>query len=248
MIQFNNILKPCWSSDVALEQKHILTELIKSMVLVEGGTFIMGATTEQENDAYRDETPIHSVTLSDFYIGKYEVTQEEWHAVMGKNPSYFKGEKNPVENVSYRDCQEFIEKLNKLTGLNFSLPTEAQWEYAARGGLNSCGYKYSGSNDLNSIAWCKNNSGGNTHPVGQKTPNELGLYDMSGNLWEWCIDAWYKYNDSSVINPMYDGEASAFRMKRGGCWLDNDCRVSDRDIASPNGYSDCLGLRIVLNI
>jgi len=152
------------------------------MVFVEGGTFMMGATSEQESDAFDWEKPAHRVTLSDFYIGKYEVTQAQWKAVMGSNPSYFKGDNLPVERVSWGDCQEFIRKLNERTGLTFRLPTEAEWDYAARGGNRSRGYKYSGSDDPDEVAWYWDNSGIKTHPVGQKRANELGLYDMSGNV------------------------------------------------------------------
>ena len=226
------------------------------MVKVYGGTFIMGATSEQGSDYKDDEKPTHCVTLSDYRIGKYEVTQEEWQAVMGNNPSYFKGDKNPVENVSWNDCQEFVKKLNLQTGLNFSLPTEAQWEFAARGGNMSKGYKYSGSNDLFSVGWFshlntygdnKGNSGGETHPVGQKQPNELGLYDMSGNVWEWCSDAWYSYDCSSATNPKHEGDS--FRMYRGGSYADFPCicRVSFRDALSLGYSSFYLGLRLVIN-
>ena len=154
------------------------------MVRVEGGTFRMGATSEQEADDWDREKPVHSVTLSSYYIGKTEVTQALWKAVMGSNPSYFKSDNQPVENVSWNDCHEFIRKLNALTGQNFRLPTEAEWEFACRGGNNSRGYKYSGSNNLGSVAWYDGNSGNKTHPVGTKAPNELGIYDMSGNVWE----------------------------------------------------------------
>ena len=152
------------------------------MARVEGGTFRMGATSEQEDEADSDETPVHSVTLSGYYIGKTEVTQALWQAVMGSNPSRFKGSDLPVECVSWNDCQEFIKKLNRLTGRNFRLPTEAEWEFACRGGNNSRGYKYSGSNDIDNVAWYWDNSGEKTHPVGTKAPNELGIYDMSGAM------------------------------------------------------------------
>ncbi|MBQ0015371.1 MAG: formylglycine-generating enzyme family protein, partial [Bacteroidales bacterium] len=150
------------------------------MVEVSGGTFKMGATSEQGSDAWNDEKPVHNVTLSSYYIGLTEVTQELWQAVMGSNPSYFKGLYRPVENVSWDDCQTFISRLNSLTGKNFRLPTEAEWEFAARGGTKSRGYKYSGSNTLDDVAWHVGNSGDKTHDVGTKAPNELGIYDMSG--------------------------------------------------------------------
>ncbi|MBQ7951520.1 MAG: SUMF1/EgtB/PvdO family nonheme iron enzyme [Alistipes sp.] len=187
------------------------------MVFVKGGTFTMGATSEQGADAYDDEKPAHSVTLSDFYIGKYEVTQAQWRAVMGSNPSSFKGDNLPVENVSWNDIQKFIQKLNTQTGKEFRLPTEAEWEYAARGGSKSRGYKYSGSNNIGDVAWYSGNSGSKTHPVGQKQPNELGIYDMSGNVWEWCSDWYGSYSSSSQTNPKGPNSGD-YRVLRGGDW------------------------------
>lgn len=238
--------------------------LINNMVYVDGGTFTMGATSEQGSDAWNFEKPTHQVTLSSFQIGKYEVTQEEWQAVMGSNPSYFKGDSLPVEQVSWEDCQEFILKLNALTGKRFRLPTEAEWEYAARGGNRSRGYKYAGSNDIDDIAWFWKNSGNQrlngewsiyeinanncqTHPVGQKSPNELGLYDMSGNVWEWCQDWYGSYNSSAQTNPIGAGSGSN-RVLRGGCWINNarDCRSSHRIDNAPSYRVDNLGLRLAL--
>ena len=167
------------------------------MVKVEGGTFDMGATKEQE-EPWDSEKPVHKVTLSSFSIAKTEVTQELWQAVMGNNPSYFKGSNLPVEVVSWNDCQEFIRKLNAMTGYNFRLPTEAEWEFAARGGNKSQHYQYSGSNDVGSVAWYGDNSGGKTHPVATKAPNELGIYDMSGNVWEWCEDWYGSYSSNAT--------------------------------------------------
>ena len=239
-------LRPRWSSSATSEQRRILGNLIDNMVAVKGGTFTMGATSEQGSDAYDWEKPTYRVTLSDYHIGKYEVTQEEWQAVMGNNPSYFKGFKKPVESVSWNDCQEFIRRLNALTGLNFMLPTEAQWEYAARGGNMSKGYKYSGSNDIDRVAYYNKSSGGPLI-VGSKQPNELGLYDMSGNVWEWCSDAWYSYDSSSATDPKHKGKKGSDRVFRGGSWYDGawSCRVSNRSFISP-GYSNYdLGLRLV---
>ena len=164
----------------------IIAELVNNMVYVAGGTFQMG----DWSSGVLNEVPAHNVTLSSFYIGKYEVTQEQWQAVMGSNPSYFKGAKRPVENVSWGDCQVFIRRLNLLTGKKFRLPTEAEWEYAARGGNKSRGYTCSGSNTIGVVAWSLSNSNDKTHEVATKAPNELGIYDMSGNVWEWCED-WY---------------------------------------------------------
>ena len=212
------------------------------MVRVDGGTFRMGATSEQGGDAYGDEKPVHSVTLSGYYIGKTEVTQALWKAVMGSNPSNFKGDNLPVECVSWDDCQEFIRKLNSMTGQNFRLPTEAEWEFACRGGNNSRGYKYSGSNNLANVAWYWDNSGEKTHPVATKAPNELGIYDMSGNVWEWCGDWYANYTSNSQTNPTgpYSGSD---RVGRGGSWDDivGGCRSSFRSTATRRAASTALG-------
>ena len=222
------------------------------MIEVEGGTFTMGATEEQGSDVSDNEKPAHQVMLSPYYIGKTEVTQELWEAVMGSNPSFFSGNKNrPVENVSWDDCQVFINKLNGLTGKSFRLPTEAEWEYAARGGKKSKGYKYSGSNTIDDVAWYDTNSAGTTHPVSSKAPNELGLYDMSGNVWEWCSD-WYGksyYEESPEPNPT-GPKVGTLRVKRGGDWYfsANKCRVSYRNSNSQHYQTSENGLRLVLDI
>ena len=217
------------------------------MVYVEGGTFDMGATTEQGSDAESDEKPVHSVTLDGYYIGKCEVTQELWEAVMGSNPSHFKGAQNPVENVSWNDCQEFVSRLNSLTGRTFRLPTEAEWEYAARGGNKSLHYKYSGSDNIDDVAWYGDNSGGYTHAVGTKSPNELGIYDMSGNVWEWCSDWWGGYSAGAQTNPQGPSSGS-LRVLRGGSWsyYAGYCRVSCRLNIDPDGSNINYGLRLVL--
>lgn len=218
-----------------------------NMVWVDGGTFRMGATSEQGSDAWDAEKPVHSVTLSGYYIGKTEVTQALWQAVMGSNPSYFEGDDLPVEQVSWDDCQEFIRKLNSLTGQNFRLPTEAEWEFACRGGNNSRGYKYSGSNYIDNVAWYDGNSGDKTHPVATKSPNELGIYDMSGNVWEWCADWYGDYSSGRQTNPKgpYDGSN---RVHRGGCWYNNAwiCRSSRRYCSNPTSRDYYLGLRLAL--
>ena len=219
-----------------------------TMVGVEGGTFTMGATSEQgTSDPYDHEYPTHSVTLSNFAIGETEVTQELWRAVMGSNPSDFSGTNLPVENVSWNDCQTFITKLNQLTGKNFRLPTEAEWEYAARGGNKSRGYKYAGSNTLSDVAWYCDNSSSTTHPVKQKQANELGLYDMSGNVYEWCQDWFGTYSSSAQTNPT--GPSSGFyRVCRGGSWGNGarGFRVSHRDRGTPAVHYNSLGLRLAL--
>ena len=217
-----------------------------TMVSVAGGTFQMGATSGHENYAYDDEYPVHNVTLSDYYIGETEVTQELWVAVMGSNPSYFTGNMQyPVEYVSWNECQEFISKLNALTGENFKLPTEAQWEYAARGGNKASGYLYSGSNNIGDVAWYNNNSNDKTHAVKTKAPNELGIYDMSGNVYEWCSDWYGNYSSSSVTDPVGPSSGS-YRVLRGGSWYDyaEICRVAFRFYSSPVSRLNFIGLRL----
>ena len=220
------------------------------MIYVKGGTFRMGVTEEQESGYDSDEQPVHEVTLSDYYIGKYEVTQGLWKAVMGSNPSSFKkGDNYPVERVSWKEIQTFLTKLSELTGKRYVLPTEAQWEYAARGGVKSVGYKYSGSDNIDEVAWYKDNSDKATHPVGTKLPNALGIYDMSGNVWEWCSD-WYGsnyYSNSPANNPMGPATGSACVL-RGGGWryLARSCRVSFRNGNIPNGRGYCSGFRVLL--
>ena len=219
-----------------------------TMVEVGGGTFTMGATSEQGSDAWDEETPAHQVTLSDYYIGQTEVTQALWEAVMGSNPSDHRGDNLPVEQVSWDDCQVFIQELNQLTGKQFRLPTEAEWEYAARGGRKSRGYKYAGGNNIDSVAWCDGNSGNETHPVATKQANELGIYDMSGNVLEWCSDWCGDYTSSSQSDPQ--GPSSGlYRVIRGGCYYNfaRNCRVSYRISNTLDYRSGYLGLRLSCN-
>ena len=226
-----------------------------TMIAVQGGTFTMGATSEQGSDADSGEYPTHKVTLSDYMIGETEVTQELWKAVMGTNPSYFSGTNLPVEGVSWEDCQNFIAELNAMTGKKFRLPTEAEWEYAARGGNKSNGFKYSGSGSIDKVAWYTDNSGSRTHPVKQKQANELGIYDMSGNVWEWCQDWYGSYSSSAQTNPTGPSTGS-YRVFRGGSWYNNAryCRVSFRnyytptftDYITPTFNYNNLGLRLAL--
>lgn len=219
-----------------------------TMVEVGGGTFTMGATSEQGSDAWDEEKPAHEVTLSDYYIGQTEVTQALWEAVMGSNPSDSKGGNLPVERVSWDDCQVFIQKLNQLTGKQFRLPTEAEWEYAARGGRKSRGYKYAGGNNIDSVAWCDGNSGNETHPVATKQANELGIYDMSGNVLEWCSDWCGDYTSSSQSDPQGPSSGS-FRVIRGGCYYNfaRNCRVSYRISNTLDYRCGYLGLRLSCN-
>ena len=234
-----------------------------NMIRVPGGTFQMGATSEQGSDAYDNEKPVHQVTLSDFYIGETEVTQGLWKAVMGDNPSATDrgiGDNYPVNMVSWKDIvNDFLPKLNQLTGKTFRLPTEAEWEYAARGG-KSGGTKYSGSNNVNDVTWYRDNADKKTHPVKTKNANSLGLYDMSGNVWEWCQDLYGDYSSVSVINPQGSALSSirtavewkysgASRVLRGGSWDNNTdyCRVSYRDDGAPNCCSNRGGFRLLLS-
>ena len=218
-----------------------------TMIYVEGGTFTMGATSEQGSDVYESEKPVHDVTLSDYYIGQTEVTQALWVTVMGSNPSLLKGNNKPVESISWKDCQSFVRKLNSVTGKYFRLPTEAEWEYAARGGNKSCGYKYSGGNVSSSVAWSDKNSGSTTHDVATKQSNEIGIYDMSGNVHEWCFDWWDLYNSNAQINPQ-GPKIGKYRVYRGGGWYDiGDCRVSRRCAGPPSSKGRMIGLRLAMS-
>ena len=236
------------------------------MVAIKGGTFTMGATDEHVSDPYFEQ-PAHEVTLSSYCIGQTEVTQDLWQAVMGSNPSYYTSYytsrnnyatnlQRPVEFVSWNDCQTFITKLNQLTGRTFRLPTEAEWEFAARGGNKSRGYKYSGSNNLDDVAlyWFSipsevvDKSGYGTQTVATKAPNELGLYDMSGNVWEWCQDYWAdSYSSDAQTNPT-GPTSGAGRVLRGGCWYYEAkyCSVLHRRFLGPLNTRNYLGLRFAL--
>ena len=211
------------------------------MVRVDGGTFTMG-----DGGVFSDNRR-HDVTLDGYSIGQYQVTQDVWEAVMGSNPSYFKGARKPVEYVSWDDCQDFIMKLNSMTGQNFRLPTEAEWEFAARGGNSSRGYKYSGSDNLDDVAWYDANSGNTPHDVGTKSPNELGIYDMSGNVCEWCCDWFARYSTEAQFNPKGPSSGS-YRVRRGGSWGSNAyyCLVSYRYYYTPDYRSSYIGLRLCL--
>lgn len=258
----NYLLTNVWPWDEPVTETFTVNGVSFKMVAVEGGTFTMGATAEQSSDAYDWEYPTHQVTLSSYSIGQTEVTQALWQAVMGSNPSsftptngYAENLQRPVEKVSWNDCQTFITKLNLMTGKTFHLPTEAEWEYAARGGNKSRGYKYAGSNNIDDVAWYYYNipsqtegtEGYGTQPVATKAPNELGLYDMSGNVYEWCEDRYGSYTSVTQTDP--DGPASgSFRVHRGGGWGDvgRGCRVSYRNGSGPGLNWYCLGLRLAL--
>ena len=236
-------------------------EYIKDMVFVKGGTFTMGCTSEQGTDCGEDEKPAHKVKISDFYIGKYPVTQAQWKAVMGSSSKELWNtdcDDCPADGVSWNDIQKFIKQLNAQTGQNYRLPTEAEWEYAARGGNQSEYYKYSGSNDIDEVAWYSNNykngnhgTRGTTHPVGTKKPNELGIYDMSGNVSEFCQDRYDKnyYSNAPPANPKCSN--SGYIVLRGGSWKDGakECRVTQRYNTGAMNYTLIKsGFRLVLSL
>ena len=227
------------------------------MVFVKGGGLYLGCTSGS-GSCNRDESPSHYVTLSDYYMGETEVTQALWKAVMGykNNPSNWQGDRLPVEKVSWTDCNEFVSRVNSLLaeqlpqGYRFALPSEAQWEYAARGGQKSSGSLYAGSNNVNFVAWCSDNSGSRTHEVKLKAPNELGLYDMSGNVYEWCED-WYSsswYSDNVNWTDPVNAFAGSSRVLRGGSWIisASSCRVSDRFYVTPGHRNSGGGFRLAL--
>jgi formylglycine-generating enzyme required for sulfatase activity len=215
------------------------------MILVEGGVYYMGCSAEQGDhgeDCEDNENPQREVTLAAFEIGKYEVTQGEWKAVMRYNASKFKGDDLPVENVTWDEVQLFLRRLNTLTGKTYRLPTEAEWEYAARGGVKSKAYKYSGGE----VGWCGGNSGQETHAAGStKLANELGVYDMSGNVWELCQDWYGNYPKAASVNPRGVPPA-AYRVVRGGAWdsVDEKCRTTSRHFSAPNTPQSSIGFRL----
>lgn len=218
-----------------------------TMVYVKGGAFMMGASDIQGEFAGKNEGPLHKVTLSDYYIGKFEVTQKLWKVVMGNNPSKYPGDDRPVDSVSWDDCNLFISRLNSLSGLIFSLPTEAQWEYAAKGGVFAEDFLFSGSNKIGSVAWFGKNTKA-TKNVGIKQPNALGIFDMSGNVGEWCLD-YYDFYTASTLNNPSGPEGGSNRVTRGGDWYSEDikCRTTYRIGAPPYSKYDDMGFRIVLN-
>ncbi len=218
------------------------------LILVEGGEFTMGATSEQVYDALDNEYPAHKVVLSDFYMAETEVTQELWEAVMGNRPSgYIHDDLLPVEMISWTDAQAFVAELNSITGETFSLPTEAQWEYAARGGKKTGGYLFAGGNEIENLAWYWENSATSTHPVKEKMPNELGLYDMSGNVMEWCADWYGEYGEGEQTDPQGAQEGTN-KVLRGGAWYQGevDLRVSSRTRQTPDCMNNAIGMRLVL--
>jgi len=239
-----------WPWDIPQTENFTVNGVTFTMVSVKGGTFTMGATLEQGSGVAENEKPEHDVTLSDYVIGQTEVTQELWQAVMDCSPSTIvTNSKCPIENVSWNDCQVFIARLNKITGKKFRLPTEAEWEFAARGGNNSKGFKYAGSNDINQVAWNSNNSNSTTHPVGNKAANELNLFDMSGNVREWCQDWYGDYSSEAQINPRGPKDSS-YHFSRGGGFADDDnlCRSSCRITGEQDSQGHNTGLRLALDL
>lgn len=223
------------------------------MVDVQGGTFLMGAQKTNASgqnydaEAYQIESPVHSVTIGNYAIGMFEVTQAQWFAAMGSNPSSIQGDNLPVENVTWEEVQEFITLLNQQSGLNYRLPTEAEWEFAAKGGNQSDGFKYSGYSILGACGWYYTNSEATTHPVGTKNANELGLFDMSGNVREWCND-WFDYYDSSSVENPQGPSYGSMKVNRGGSWTtpDVNCRNTYRHTDAPYDKAQDLGFRLAL--
>ena len=224
-----------------------IQELEKNMITVQGGSFTMGCTNTDDY-CRDDEKPAHNVTLRNFAIGCYPVTQAQWQAIMNRNasPKPYNGD-YPIVTITWTSIQTFLKKLNRITKKNYRLLTEAEWEFAARGGNSSNGYKYSGSNELNTVGWHSSNSNFKLQPVGQKTSNEIGIYDMSGNIWEWCSD-WYKsnyYAKSPSTNPS-GAFSGKYRVLRGGSWNTKTmyCRITTRNCNQPNSAFDDVGFRI----
>ncbi len=255
-VTMSSELKPVLSENITEKQKAAVDEILNTLVWVEGGMLHLGATPEQKPFADKDESPAHEVELSSFYMNKYPVIQRLWIAIMGENPSKHKGNDYPVENISYIDAENFISKLNALTGLEFALPTEAQWEFAARGGVKSHGFIFSGSNSFEEVGW-NSWDGENTKSVGLKMPNELGLYDMSGNVGEWCCEPKGKYTSQPAKDPKNFYKPSWYNedqfIYRGGDVLLTEssslsCRVSYRaSLSKGSGKGLKIGLRVVLN-
>ncbi len=227
--------------------KAVLQEIESRMVPIEGGTFTMGCANPQDSDCFANEKPRRTITINAFSMSKFTVTQKQWKTIMGNEPSGKFCAECPVVNISWFDAQMFINKVNQLTDKNYRLPTEAEWEYAAKGGNKSHGYKYAGSNNAMEVAWYDTLISHSIHPVGQKKENELGLYDMSGNVWQWCSD-WFdeRYYSIGPSNNPKGAATGTSRSLRGGSWWGplNDTRVSYRDLYPPDSKDDDVGFRL----
>ena len=226
----------------------IVRRFMRNMVQVDAGEFVMGCVSGRDGQGFGDEYPAHRVHLSSFYICRYLVTQDEWETVMGENPSKFKGYRHPVTNVNWLDCQEFIRRLNQVSGKTFRLPTEAEWEFAARGGRFGQGTLYAGSDRLDEVAWYEGNANRRLREVGLLQPNELGLYDMSGNVHEWCADNIYRYGIESERDPVHIDNSSNRRITRGGCWLNGAgfMRIAQRSSDNQETRTSTIGLRLAM--
>lgn len=243
----NKKLKLAWSRNSSSLQIKVITELLAQMIYVEGGFFKMGCMEQTDTLCTEYEKPVQTVKLSSFFIAQYEVTQLLYLELVGNNPNSFKNNNFPVANVSWDDAQEFIKKLNHLTNLHFALPTEAQWEYAAKGGNKSKNTIFAGHKEIKKVAWYKENSNGMYHGVGNLLPNELNIYDMNGNVWEWCADYYAPYTPENKENPTGPATGTT-RVYRGGSWLDNQTysRITYRNSGNQSQKMNCLGFRVVL--
>ncbi|MBX3239213.1 MAG: formylglycine-generating enzyme family protein [Chitinophagaceae bacterium] len=235
--------KPTLEINAAAISRAFLDSIELNMVWVTGGSFIMG-----DNMGEIDEKPAHEVVINGFAISKYQVTQRQWGVIMGNYESDYKicGE-CPIDNISWRDAQEFIRRLNLITGKHYTLPTEAEWEFAAKGGKDGKGYRFSGSDNIDEVGWHAGNSERHPHPVGEKEPNELGLYDMTGNMWEWCQDRYTKfyYEENIKYSPEGPSEGSG-RVRRGGSWFTSarNCRTSARSSVKEDYKDNSITFRL----
>ncbi len=242
-------IKADWAPDITDKQKSAIEKILANMVFVEGGEMVLGATPEQGDMAQKDEKPAHKVKLSPYWMGKYTVTQEEWEAIMDSNPVKNRVAAQPIVKISFNDAQKFVDELKRLSGVSFALPSEAQWEYAARGGVKSKGYIYAGGNDPKEVGWMNES---HLHSVGYKLPNELGIYDMSGNVEEWCDDEKGKYTEEFIVDPQYSYTpgfwAADSKVVRGGGYYDSKkkCRVSYRACYTPDNSFNSVGFRLIV--
>ena len=243
----NKKLKMAWSRNASQIQRQVINDLLAQLIFVDGGTFSLGCIESLDSLCTEYEKPIQRVTLSPYYISQHEVTQILWSNISGSNPNSLKNNNYPVTNVSWNDIQDFIKQLNHLTSLHFALPTEAQWEFAAKGGNKSKHTIYSGHKDIKKVAWFIENSNRMYHAVGKLNPNELNLFDMSGNVWEWCSDYYAPYTPEDKTDPTGPKTGNS-RVYRGDSWLDNQLytRITYRNNGTPNQKMNCLGFRLIL--